>query len=144
MSLEEAASLISVQGEVTPVLVLDVPSVHDVLDGVRNKRTVQVAVIGMPVFDKLTGPVCDGDGEQSFVVAGRVPIITLELERLRDATLQPDGSYSFVGTHHTSYSWERNYNAGWQEEHTYVDYRISVKDGRALYEVIDTRQRSSR
>lgn len=56
-------------------------------------------------------------------------------------TILPDGKYVFTGTHHTSYTWERNYCGGFQTEHTYTDYEVVVcSDGTLSHQKVEERQ----
>ena len=58
-------------------------------------------------------------------------------------TVLPDGTYKFVGTHHESYVWERNYNAGYQTEHTYTTYEVTVNGECVTFEITDTKRKST-
>ena len=125
--------------------VVDCPSL-EVVDGALVERgSVMVRlmefddVIIPPAFD--AGAVLaqndeDPKKEAPVELTLHLRIRWVELKDIRSLTKEPDGTYSFMGTHHSEYSWERNYNAGWQTEHSATHYRISAhRDGRATYSV---------
>jgi hypothetical protein len=82
-----------------------------------------------------------GDGD--IKVSGDLKIDEIELENLNTLTIERGGSYSFTGVHHTFYSWERNYNAGYSRNDTWVTYRIVVPSSgwSGSYEVLDEKTR---
>jgi hypothetical protein len=97
------------------------------------KATVKVTITDSLGFD-AAHRARDGD----VIVEGSLKVREIELGKLDVLTLNRDGSYSFVGVHHTVYTWEYNYNAGTGREDTRTTYKISVStNGTGSYEVLD-------
>ena len=97
--------------------------------------------------ESLKEAVASASSDESgkvFLVAmtATLRVETIVLEDISSLTKERDGSFSFIGTHHTWYGWEKNYNGGWGRHDTYVKFRLVVNPERPTsYEVIDTRER---
>lgn len=97
-------------------------------------KSLDLVVTSPCIFE----PVDQSDAEGTCQFTVKVMLVELNLVKVRDLVVSADGSYAFTGTHHTSYRWERNYNAGTQTEHIYTVYRVTVaRDKSATYEVLE-------
>jgi hypothetical protein len=126
--------------EITVNVVLSAPNEQLVRTAMRQAKIpcgIEVTIMGPVVF---IGAHNADNGV--VIVDGVIESRKIQFESITSVKADQTGTYSFIGVEHEMYSWERNYNAGTQCDHTWTTYKIIVKKkGSATYEVKETKTR---
>jgi len=117
-------------------LVFAAPSLQYVRNVLASKDAHEKVTVALSQDLEFNGARRMRDG--IINVSGSLMVEELELEDIKTLTIERDGSYSFIGVHHTYITWEYNYNAGTGRSDTYVTYKIFIpSSGTGTYEVLD-------
>ncbi len=117
-------------------LVLTMPDLKEV-KGIMMESDSGLEKVSVELTRSLKFDDARRNRQGNIRVSGQIKLETIELEELRTLTVEPDGSYSFVGLHVEVQEWEYNYNAGTGREVTRTTYKISVDAfGLGTYKVL--------